>query len=256
MASDHADLLRAEMDCQGITDNELRAGLAAIVGGESGFRPRSETTYRNTDNSRIRDIFKTAFSGRSDAFIEHLKASDEHFFNYVYGPDGAGPSLGNTELGDGFKYRGRGGIQLTGRSNYKILGRMTGLDLLGYPDLVNDPANSVKIAVAYIRWRYKGGGWTAIKAAVGNSFGTVDAHKNALFEEYRRTGEFDAPITAVTPSDDDPIEHIRAAQRIFMASGLLKKRSGAPATAEDIDGDPGDMTRAAARAWRSAHPAN
>lgn len=52
-----------------------------------------------------------------------------------------------------------------------------------------------------------------------------------------------------------PIDDIRSAQRKLLAAGLLKKPSGAPATEEDIDGDPGDCTRDAARRWRAAHPA-
>lgn len=202
--SDNADLLRAEMDRQGITDNELRAGLAAIIGGESGFKPHSETPYRNTDNSRIRGIFKTAFAGKSDAFIEQMKADDERFFNYVYGSAGAGPQLGNIEPGDGYKFRGRGGIQLTGRSNYRQLGTMVGLDLISNPELVNDPAHSVAISVAYMRWRYKGGGWEAMKAAVGNSFGNVDEHKNALYAQYRRTGEFAVNTKPAPPEPTSP----------------------------------------------------
>lgn len=200
--ADHAELLRAEMDRQGITDNQLRAGLAAIIGGESGFKPHSETPYRHTDNTRIRGIFKTAFAGKSDAFIEQMKADDERFFNYVYGPDGAGAQLGNINPDDGYKYRGRGGIQLTGRANYAKLGQLVGLDLVSNPDLVNDPANSVAIAVAYMRWRYHGGGWEAMKRAVGNSFGNVDEHKNALFAQYQRTGEFNVGKKPPIVSDD------------------------------------------------------
>ncbi len=195
------DLLRAEMDRQGVTDNALRAGLAALIGGESGFKPHSETPYRNTDNDRIRGIFRTAFAGKSDAFIDQMKADDERFFNYVYGPNGAGHGLGNTLPDDGFRYRGRGGIQLTGRANYAKLGDLVGLDLVGNPDLVNDPQNSVSISVAYMRWRYHGGGWEAMKAAVGNSFGNVDDEKNALFARYQRTGEFAA---GRTPKPADP----------------------------------------------------
>lgn len=206
--SDNADLLRAEMDKQRITDNTLRAGIAAIIGGESGFKPHSEDSYRHTDNTRIRGIFKTAFAGKSDAFIEQMKASDERFFNHVYGPEGAGHDLGNMLPDDGYRYRGRGGIQLTGRANYSVLAAMTSLPLIDDPDLVNDPQNSTVISVAYMRWRYKGGGWAAMKQAVGNSFGNVDDRKNQLFAQYQRTGEFDAGAAGAAPAPSPPISAV------------------------------------------------
>lgn len=43
--------------------------------------------------------------------------------------------LGNTQAGDGVRYKGRGPIQLTGRSNYRTYGSLLGVDLENYPAL-------------------------------------------------------------------------------------------------------------------------
>lgn len=47
---------------------------------------------------------------------------------------------------DGFNFRGRGCLQLTGRDNYATMGKLTKLDLVNNPDLVIDPANVLLIA--------------------------------------------------------------------------------------------------------------
>jgi putative chitinase len=47
--------------------------------------------------------------------------------------------LGNLQIGDGFRYRGRGLIQITGRSNYDEMGRKMGLDLINKPELLCEP---------------------------------------------------------------------------------------------------------------------
>lgn len=44
--------------------------------------------------------------------------------------------MGNTEIGDGWKYRGRGYIQLTGKANYAELDKLVPEDLIDNPDLV------------------------------------------------------------------------------------------------------------------------
>ena len=49
---------------------------------------------------------------------------------------------------DGYNFRGRGFIQTTGRESYNTLVKLTGLDVLNHPDLVNDPAHAFDCAVA------------------------------------------------------------------------------------------------------------
>jgi len=55
--------------------------------------------------------------------------------------------LGNTQPGDGVKFKGRGLIQITGRSNYIALGKALGLDLISHPELLETPLNAVKSAI-------------------------------------------------------------------------------------------------------------
>ena len=58
-------------------------------------------------------------------------------------------SLGNIRPGDGERYKGRGYIQLTGRSNYKMAGDAIGIDLINQPQLAAKPDIAAKIAVWY-----------------------------------------------------------------------------------------------------------
>lgn len=54
--------------------------------------------------------------------------------------------LGNTSPGDGVRYKGRGLIQITGKSNYVLLSLGLGLPLLEKPELLEEPANAARSA--------------------------------------------------------------------------------------------------------------
>jgi putative chitinase len=54
--------------------------------------------------------------------------------------------LGNTQTGDGQRFKGRGLLQVTGRANYQSVGEALGLDLIAYPGLLEMPANACRSA--------------------------------------------------------------------------------------------------------------
>lgn len=57
--------------------------------------------------------------------------------------------LGNSKKGDGYLYRGRGPIQLTGRSNYEWIGGKIGVDLISNPDKLLEPLNGWLASAAF-----------------------------------------------------------------------------------------------------------
>lgn len=68
---------------------------------------------------------------------------------------------GTIESGDGWRYRGRGPGQLTGRANYAACGRELGIDLVRYPEQVAQPA----IGCLAFAWFWKSHGLNALADA-------------------------------------------------------------------------------------------
>lgn len=62
--------------------------------------------------------------------------------------------LGNTQKGDGMRFKGRGLIQLTGRDNYRTVGKVLKLDLINNPKIASQPLNAARIAGYF--WKSRG----------------------------------------------------------------------------------------------------
>ena len=72
----------------------------------------------------------------------------EAYFNAKYG---GRKDLGNDQPGDGFAFRGRGYVQLTGRANYTTYGNLLGLDLVRNPDLALDAGTAAAILILFFK---------------------------------------------------------------------------------------------------------
>ena len=56
---------------------------------------------------------------------------------------------GDEASGDGWRYRGSGYKQLTGRTNFRAIGKLIGMDLENNPDMARDPVAAARVAFAY-----------------------------------------------------------------------------------------------------------
>ena len=127
------------------------AHFLAQCGHESGgFRLTQENL--NYSAKGLMGIFKKYFP--TQALADAYARKPEKIANRVYGGRmGNGPEA----TGEGFKFRGRGYIQLTGKSNYAAFDLAVEDDILANPDLV-----STKHALASAAWFWKKNGLNLI----------------------------------------------------------------------------------------------
>src|SRR5262245_47696692 len=112
------------------------------------------------------DEFSITSPPRMAAFLAQLahESGQLRYMEEIWGPTPAqcryepvsrlAARLGNTEPGDGKRFKGRGPIQLTGRANYRRYGRALGVDLVGQPELAATP--QVGFRVAGLFWKQNG----------------------------------------------------------------------------------------------------
>lgn len=127
-----ADALQATCDRFEINTPERVAGFISQCAHESGMFKFVEENLNYSDKALL-GVFGKYFNAET---AQAYARKPESIANRVYAN-----RMGNGDeaSGDGFKYRGRGLIQLTGAENYKRFGNAVGQDFLSNPELVATP---------------------------------------------------------------------------------------------------------------------
>jgi len=184
-------LVQQQLLAQGIRDPRAVANIMAQIQAESGFTPQSENL--NYSGRRLFELYgpnqsrnKIRFSTLTEA-EQVATAGPEAVGNMIYGG-----RMGNA-ADEGFKYRGRGLIQLTGKNNYKKYGKMIGVDLVSNPDRANDRDTAIKIAAAYFAQQQRSGvdltDISAVGQAVGYATGPQETQRRAqIAQQFIDTG--------------------------------------------------------------------
>ena len=136
--------LDAAMTAFTINTSKRAAAFLAQAAHESiGFTRLQENLSYSTPE-RLMEVFKGRFTGLADA-AQYLR-QPEKLANRVYAN-----RLGNGDgsSGDGWRFRGRGLFQLTGRANYMAAGDGLGTDYKANPDLVAEPPDAAFTAAWY-----------------------------------------------------------------------------------------------------------
>lgn len=134
------------LDSYGINTSLRIAHFMAQIEHESGLKPISENL--NYSSKRLVEVFGKYFTGLNPVYYAN---NPKQIANRVYANR---MGNGNEASGEGWKYRGRGFIQITGKENYFRLHIDTDLDCVKNPDLLLEEANAMLSACWF--WKLKG----------------------------------------------------------------------------------------------------
>jgi putative chitinase len=128
----------AAWEAYGDGDPRKLAYALATANHECNLRPIVENlTY--TSAARIAQVWPSRFTVESaKPFVKNA----QKLANEVYGG-----RMGNDEKNDGYTYRGRGFVQLTGYANYEKFNKLIGESLSAHPDLAKRPEYAARILI-------------------------------------------------------------------------------------------------------------
>jgi len=212
IASEWLELLNTVLPKYEITTPQRVAAFLAQTSHESGgYRVLSENL--NYSEVQLNKIFKKYFTTVSAA--DYAKQPDK-IANHVYADRmGNGPA----ESGDGWKYRGGGLIQLTGKDNYLKFAKKLGMTA---DELIKHiRTNKGALEAACLFWNDKGCSAFADNADILGMTKKINGGTNGL-EDRKRI--YDLAIKVLTGKDDskDPKDSVKLPVKIGDRNNVVK----------------------------------
>ncbi|WP_147651400.1 peptidoglycan-binding protein [Vulcaniibacterium gelatinicum] len=249
----------------GITAPKELANFMAQVSAESGGLKRLKEGFRYTlgpgaVSREVKSALREGSESLNAAWQEAMDGKPEKLAELMYGG-----RMGNTKPGDGYKYHGRGYIQLTGKDQYRAAGEALGLDLINKPELAAESENAVRIAIWFWQRNVQAIAPEDVREAgsiinTGQRGRTPNGlrHREAEFARWSRLltpdvlgklsrGEAALHVTIAHGLDADPT--IEQLQRNLNALGITDAQ-GRALVVDGIRGGPGSRTNQAIAAFR------
>ena len=166
----------------GVADYALPMWLAQLA-HESAMFERMVESLNYTKAVQIRRTWPKRFANNSAAVA--FVSKPERLANFVYAN-----RLGNGDAasGDGWKYRGRCPIGITGKDNYRAAGEALGLPLLEEPELLEEPVHAADAA----GWFWKSHGLNRFASNINDCTRAINGGLNGLPDRMRLYGRASA----------------------------------------------------------------
>ena len=158
--------------------------------------------------------------------------------------------LGNTQPGDGPRYKGRGLIQLTGRANYVEYGEALGLDLVDHPETAAEPVISLLIACEF--WKRRGLNQFADRDDIETITRRINGGLNGFDDRKAYLAKAKAALGGVAAPDASAATPVLRRGEKNASVILLQTKLNAAGYQVGTDGDFGPGTDAAVKQFQAA----
>ncbi len=232
----------------GITTPRRVAHFVSQCGHESGDFNTLEENLNYSEKS-LTAVFGRYFGPGKRNAAEYAR-NPEKIANYVYMDEFRKSKMGNVKEGDGWRFRGRGLKQLTGRDNYTRFGKSVGMTAEEAAEYVATPKGAVESAC----WFWDANKLNTIadtddvvkmtKVINGGDIGLADRQSR-----YKRAmevlgGKVDLKAAPVAESSSDAPPTLRKGSKGEWVKKMQKVLGATP------DGDFGPGTEKAVKAWQ------